>query len=122
MRNLKTVVNKCPKAFTKYKDYLTQGMKDKYPGMDNIEKTITKELLIASIEATPYSCTRFFDTVSLVGTYTQFGDKFVINVNNEVIEDKTKKGTNEKLLGSTDRHETEQILIKYLFTELEKTL
>jgi hypothetical protein len=122
MENLKTTLSKCPKAFKKYKAYLIQGMKEKYPDMDDIEKTITNDLLIHSVVATPYPCATFFDTVGLIGTYTQFGDKFVINVNNEVIEDKTSGGKEEKLLGSTDRKETEEILIKYLFTELEKTL
>lgn len=119
---MKTTIKKCPKAFKKYKNYIITGMKEKYPDMQNMNKMVEDDLIIASITASPYPCAAFFDTVGLIGTYTQFGDKFVINVNNEVIKDKTSGGKEEKLLGSTDRHETEEILIKYLFTELEKTL
>ena len=118
---MKKTISKCPKAFKKYKNWITKGMKEKYPDMRNMSTILSDELLIASILASPYACAEFFDTVNLVGTYTQFGDKFVINVNNTVIEDKTSD-EDTILLGSSDRKETEEILIKYLFLELEKTL
>ena len=118
---MKKTINKCPKAFKKYKNWITKRLKEKYTEID-VKTILSDELLVVSIVASPFACTEFFDSVNLVGTYTQFGDKFVINVNNTVIEDKTNKGEETVLLGSPDRKETEEILIKYLFTELEKTL
>jgi hypothetical protein len=119
---MKTTLNKCPKGFKKYKKWITKGMQAKYPDMENVSEMLGDELIKTSIAASPFACAEFFDSVDLIGTYTQFGDKFVINVNNVVIEDKTNKEKETVLLGSADRRETEEILIKYLFLELEKTL
>jgi len=118
---MKKTINKCPKTFKKYKNWITKGMKEKYPEIDT-KTVLSDELLVVSIVASPFPCTEFFDSVGLIGTYTQTDDKFVISVNNTIIEDKTNKGEETVLLGSPDRKETEEILIKYLFTELEKTL
>jgi len=114
---MKTILNKYPKAFNKYKEWLKNNMKDKYPSMENIDELLTDDLIIAGIIGSPYTCAEFFDTVNLIGTYTHYEDGFAIYVNSNII--KNKKG---ELLSSSNRKEIEETLIKYLFMELEKTL
>lgn len=115
------IKNDYPKAWEAYKAYLL----DKYGGDKRIAEFITDETLELSLKSTPMSGTAFLDSIGFVGAvcYNGLEERFVISLNGEAVEDVDFEH-NEDLpfIGSSDRKEAEITLIKYLFSEVEKTL
>lgn len=103
-----------PKAWEKYKSYLL----NKYSGDKTIAAFITDETLELNMESTPMSATFYFDSIGYIGTYNyNYEDKcFEMYVNGEPID------VHEDHQYSDDRRKAEQTLIKYIFSEVEKTL
>lgn len=108
------IKNDYPKAWEAYKAYLL----DKYDGDKRIAEFITDETLELSLKSTPMSAAQYFDIIGMIGTYDYcFEDKcFEMKVNGEPVD------VHEDHQYSNDRREIEINLIKYLFSEVEKTL
>lgn len=108
------IKNKYPKAWKAYKDFLFH----KYEGNKQILDVITDDILEVNLNYAPMSATFYFDTVNLIGTinYNSSVKMFEVNINGFPIEVK------KQFLRSVHRIETEQKLINYLFSEVEKTL
>ena len=112
---MKQTINKCPKVMDKYSSWLNSRMKEKYPDKE-VEHFLKANLFAASIESNPISMTYFFDDLNLKGDvrYNKKDDVFLLMVNGELIQNDYQF--------TKDRKEGEEILIKYLFIEAEKTL
>jgi hypothetical protein len=113
---MKNLMTDYPKAWAFYKEGLIDKYKNEYDG--KYTSFLTDDILIINLEGAPMSATFFFDGFKLIGTYDyNYEDKvFEMKVNGENID------VHEDHQYSADRREAEKSLIKYLFSELEKTL
>ena len=99
----------------KYHTWLSERMKANYPDKD-VDTFLKANLFATSIASNPISMTYFFDDLGLKGDvrYNKEDDVFLLMVNGELIKNDHQF--------TKDRKEGEEILIKYIFIEAEKTL
>lgn len=111
---MENLIEECPKTWKAYKNHLY----DKYGGDETIKAFVTDETLLLNLESTPMSLTHYFDSIGLVGSYHYNGEKkeFSLFVNGKLID------WHIDYQFTKNRKEAEINLIKYLFSQAEKTL
>lgn len=114
---MRNTINKYPKVFNSYKEWLIQQFKLKYKN-DFETNHLSDNLLKTSIIEHPISMVYFFDEFNIIGTlcYNELEKTFEISINGKKIKENTFN------IGSKIRKEAEILLIQHLFVELEKTL
>ena len=124
---MRETIKECPKTYNKYLSYLKDKYRDNYG--EEMPESFPEEMILVSIEATPGELLPFFDTLNLIGTYSYdyMQSVFIIQVNGMALDplendEDAEYDESFPFVYGKDRLETEEILIKYLFLEAEKTL
>lgn len=115
------VKNNYPKVWEKYKEWQTNNLKEQY-GEHNYPE-IPDNLIELSISKSPMSLCYFFDQHDLIGSvcYNGLETRFELSINGIAIEEEDPD-IDHIMKGAKDRKKAETILIKYLMSEMEKTL
>jgi hypothetical protein len=111
---MKKTIEQCPKTLEKYKEFLITSYKEQY-GKENYP-SFGDNMLSEMIVASPMMMVYFFDAFNIIGTiaWDKYDSEFICVLNGDELE------TIPEVF--TERKQAESTLIKYMFTELEKTL